>query len=501
MSTAHDCQTNWYDGKRGMLKRRTIFSPRGGVHPRYHKESTATQPIETTVLPEKLYVSMSQHLGAPAKPVVKKGDSVLRGQLLGEPAGFVSASVHAPFSGKITAISDRPALSGQSVAVIEIESDGEDRWDTTLKPCHNWQALDSKALIEIISSAGIVGMGGAGFPTHIKLSPPPGKQIDTLIINGAECEPYLTSDHRLMLEHPDRVWAGAKIIRKILGVDKVRVVIEDNKPDAIHTMERVLGDSEKNSRSSSSDVRFVGRDQSESETQVAILKTRYPQGAEKQLIYAITGREVPSGGLPMDVGVLVQNVGTCAAIYEAVEEGHPLTERIVTVTGELIKTPKNLRARIGTTFSALTEFCGGISPAGKGQSGEIGKLICGGPMMGLAQSSLETAVTKTTSGIMLMPRTRVLQFSSAPCMSCSRCVRTCPMGLMPCTLSEMIEAEEYDGAESENVLDCIECGCCAYECPAYRPLVQHMKQGKAEVTRRRKERELKAKWKRINRCG
>lgn len=449
-----------------MKTRRSLFPSRGGVHPRYGKEATAAQPIETMPLPARFSVSMSQHLGAPAKPTVKKGASVARGQVLGEPAGFISASVHSPTSGKVAAIGDKPALSGRPATFIDIESDGEDRWDANVKPCPDWERQDGKSLVEMIARAGIVGMGGAGFPVHVKLSPPSGKPIDTLIINGAECEPCLTADHRLMVEHPDRVWAGAQIIRKILNVNKIRIAIEDNKPDAVQAMEQVM-------------------DQEEAE--VVVLETEYPQGAEKQLIYAVTGREVPSGGLPMDVGALVQNAGTCAAIYEAVKEGHPLIERIVTVTGGLVKTPKNLRVRIGSAFSDLTEFCGGLS------SLVTGKLICGGPMMGLAQSSLEASVTKTTSGILLLPRTELDQFTSMPCISCGRCVQACPMGLMACTLSEMIEAEDYDAAEAENVLDCIECGSCAYECTAHRPLVQHMRQAKAVLTARRREKELKAK--------
>lgn len=444
---------------------RPKFSPRGCVHLRYHKEPTAALPIETLPLPKKLVVSMSQHLGAPAKPIVKKGDTVAKGQLVGEPSGFVSAAVHSPASGKVVAIGDKPTLSGQPAPALDIEPDGEDRWGPSLEPCPDWRTLDSKTLLNKIAGAGIVGMGGAGFPSHVKLSPPPEKPIDTLIINGAECEPYLTADHRLMAEYADRVWGGVEIIQQILGVHTVRVTIEDNKPDAVEAMARVMKDTE---------------------AELIVLKTQYPQGAEKQLIYAILGREVPSGGLPMDVSALVHNAGTCAAIYEAVVEGHPLIERIVTVTGDSVKTPKNLRARVGTPFSDLVEFCGGLS-------GVTGKMICGGPMMGLAQHSLEAAVTKTTSGIVFMPLSQVQQFTSMPCISCGRCVQACPMSLMPCMLSELIEAEDYDDAEAENVLDCIECGSCAYECPAHRPLVQHMRQAKAEITARRRKRELKEK--------
>ncbi len=448
-----------------MKTQNALFSAQGSVHLDYHKQTTAALPVETLPLPAKLVVSMSQHLGAPAKPIVKKGDLVARGQLVGEPSGFLSAAIHSPTSGKVIAVGDKPTLSGQLVPAIDIEPDGEDRWDIDVKSCPDWQTLDSKTLLERVAEAGIVGMGGAGFPSHVKLSPPPEKQIDIFIINGAECEPYLTADHRLMVEYAGQVWKGAEIIRKILGAHAVRVAIEDNKPDAIKAMTRVMN----------------GTD-----TELVILKTQYPQGAEKQLIYAVTGREIPSGGLPMDVSVLVQNAGTCAAIYQAVVEGHPLIERIMTVTGDLLKTPKNLRVRVGAQFSDLIEFCGGLSDM-------HGKIICGGPMMGIAQHSLETAVTKTTSGIVFMPVSQVQQFASMPCISCGRCIPACPMGLMPCMLSELIESEDYDNAESENVLDCIECGSCAYECPAHRPLVQHIRKAKAEITARRRERELKEK--------
>ncbi len=438
---------------------RAYFASRGGLHPRYHKRSAAS-PIETMPLPAKLSVCMSQHLGAPAKPVVAKGDSVTRGRLIAESGGFISAPVHAPTSGKISAIGEKPALSGRPCVFIDIEPDGEDKWVDSITPRPDWREVEGKKLIELVADAGIVGMGGAGFPAHVKLSPPPAKPIDVLIINGAECEPYLTADHRLMVEEPDRIWGGVEIARRILNVKRVCVAIEDNKPDAIKAMEGVMAGSD---------------------AELVILKSEYPQGAEKQLIYSVTGRETPSGGLPMDVGALVQNVGTCAAMRDAIIEGRPLTERIVTVCGSLVKTPKNLRARIGTAFSDLVEFCGGLTGA------PAGKLICGGPMMGLAQSSLDASVTKTTSGVLLLARSEVEPFSSMPCISCGRCVQACPMSLMPCTLSELIEAENYDDAEAENVMDCIECGSCAHECTAHRPLVQHMRQAKAVITARRRE--------------
>jgi len=444
---------------------RAQFHPKGSIHPASRKRATDAMPVESMPLSKVFFASMVQHMGVPARPVVKKGDAVMRGQVLGEAGGYVSAPVHAPTSGKVIAISERPTQAGLPAACVEIEPDGEDCWDTALQPGPDWKTMEAKALTERIVAAGIVGMGGAGFPTHVKLSPPAGKTIDTLIINGAECEPYLTADQRLMVEAPQSVWTGAQIVRQILGARQLVVAIEDNKPDAIQAMSAIM---------------------KETDAKLVVLKTEYPQGAEKQLIYAVTGREVPSGGLPMAVGALVENVGTCAAIYDAIVVGHPLTERILTVTGAMVRIPKNLRARIGTPLADLAAFCGGMV-------GQPGKIVCGGPMMGLAQGSLEAAVTKTTSGVVFLPRQAVQQFSSMPCISCGRCVSACPMRLMPNTLSEMIEAEDNKGAEGLDVMDCIECGSCAYECPAHRPLVQHMRRAKAEIAKQRLEKEAAAK--------
>ncbi len=428
----------------------------GGVHPEYHKELTRDKGIEIMPLPPLLHVYMSQHLGAHAKPILKKGDKVLRGQLIGESTGFVSAAVHAPTSGTVKNIEETRTAAGTFTQTVEIEPDGQDQWTSSLTPISNWESTDSKVLLNAIAAAGITGMGGAGFPSHVKLSPPSGKPIDTIIINGAECEPFLTADYRLMLEHAAEIWEGARIISKILGAKNIRIAIEDNKPEAISAMEKAIGTADDS-------------------VHIVILPTEYPHGAEKQQIFAITGRQVPSGGLPMDVGVVVQNVGTALAIRDAVVNGHPLTERVTTVTGLPLAQPKNVMARIGTPYSDLIKFCGGIN-------GVAAKIISGGPMMGLAQSSLDATITKTTSGILVLPAKAVTFYEAMPCISCGRCVEACPVNLMPCDLSQMLEAEDYEAARDCNVMDCVECGCCAYECPAHRPLVQYMRQGKARVS-------------------
>ncbi len=444
---------------------RAIFNPRGGIHPRSNKDATANLPVETMPVPKTLYVALNQHLGAPASPVVKKGDAVLRDQPLAKPVGYISAWVHAPTSGTVKSIETRITANAQLATVVEIESDGLDRSLDPPPALADWTSLPARELVDLVQSAGVIGMGGAGFPTHVKLLPPAGKTIQTLIINGAECEPFLTADHRLMIEHADRIWQGIRILRRILGVSTVHVAIEDNKPDALAALGRAMQGAE-------------------DAAQLVILKTKYPQGAEKQLIYSCTRREVPCGCLPMDVGCLVENVGTAAAIYNAVVNRRPLTERIITVTGDAITTPRNLLARVGTPFRDLIARCGGLR-------GEVGKVVCGGPMMGIAHGTLDVGAAKTTSGLLVLSRRQVAQFTSMPCIACGRCVTACPAGLLPCHLSETIEAEYFDETESLDVLDCIECGACAFVCPAHRPLVQHLRKGKSAVIRNRKQREVR----------
>jgi len=441
------------------------FELNGGIHPKYHKELSRDKAIETMPLAPLLKVSMSQHLGAPAKPIVKKGDEVLRGQIIGEAAGFISAPVHAPTSGTIAAVGEAATVIGSTAAIIEITPDGNDTWIEGLEGIPDWKNTDPKTLIAKIASCGVAGMGGAGFPTNVKLSPPPDKPIDTLILNGAECEPYLTADNRIMIEHADKIAIGCQIITKILNAKTIRIAIENNKPEAIAAMEKAIEDID-------ADIAVIA------------LKTEYPQGAEKQQIYAITGREVPSGGLPMAVGCVVENVGTTMAVWDAVVNGKPLTERVTTVTGTPVNEPKNVLERIGTPYADLLEFCGGLKT-------DVAKIISGGPMMGLAQPGIDITTTKTTSGILFLAPKETETFTSMPCIACGRCIQACPMYLVPAELSQMLEAEDYEAADELNVLDCIECGSCAFACPAHRPLVQHMKLGKAKIMLKRRQEQNK----------
>lgn len=427
---------------------------RGGVHPADGKAISCSEPIKTAPLLDKYIVPLHQNIGAPPKLIVTKGQTVKKGQMIAEPGGFVSVPVHAPTSGTVGDLVDIPGVAGNVLQAVEIISDGADEWDTTLKPITNWRNTNRENLKKRIADAGLIGMGGAAFPTHVKLSPPPEKNIDTLILNGAECEPYLTADHRLMLEHAELVLEGASIAAKILKVNRIYVGIEKNKPDAIVAMNEAS-------------KKF-------NNVEIVPLRVRYPQGGEKQLIYSITGRAIATGGLPMDVGCVVLNVGTCAAIREAVVLGHPLIERLTTITGTPVCNPGTWCLRIGTPASKALEFAGGVKE-------QPAKLIFGGPMMGFTQASLDVAVTKNSSGILLLKASETSFYQSSPCIRCSRCITVCPMRLLPGPLSVMIESEKYDLAEQNFVMDCMECGACTYVCPSKRPLVQHFRRAKAEI--------------------
>ncbi len=437
-----------------------LLTFRGGVHPPENKRLTGNKPVEDLPLPERVFIPLAQHTGAPANPVVEKGAKVKKGQLIGEAAGFISAPVHASISGVVARVADYPHPFGKPRPAVEIESDGTDASDDSLAPVQDWENADPKDLKERVRQAGIVGMGGATFPTFVKFSPPESKTIDAIIFNGAECEPYVTADHRLMLEETDRVLKGVRIIMRIMGLAKATIAIENNKPDAIEAVQEACRD-------------YPG-------IRVAALKVKYPQGAEKQLIKAVLDREVPAGGLPMDVGALVQNVGTAAAVYDAVALGRPLYERIVTVTGSGVSEPKNMRARIGRPISGLVEFCGGTN-------GDPAKVILGGPMMGLCQSLLDVPVIKGTNGVLVLQRSEVKITEPGPCIRCGTCVRACPMFLLPNTIGLFVRNDRIDDAEAYRVMDCVECGCCAYGCPANIPLVHLFRYAKSEITAKRKK--------------
>lgn len=426
---------------------------RGGVHPDDRKRYTSAKAIEAAPVPGKVIIPTRQHIGAPCTPVVKAGDMVKKGQVIAEAQAFVSSPVHASISGKVLEIGEYPhPVFGFCPAVV-IESDGEDAWAEGLPLSRDWQALEAGEIREIIRLSGVVGMGGATFPTHVKMAPPPEKTIDTFILNGAECEPYLTADHRVMLEAGARVVTGMLISMKALGVDKGYIGIEENKPDAIAAMRQAAAGSG---------------------IEVVPLKTKYPQGAEKTLIKVVADREVPSGGLPMDVGVVVQNVGTVVAIADAVEKGLPLVERVTTVTGGAVTEPKNLLLRIGTTFAQAIELCGGFKE-------QPVKLIMGGPMMGMAQCRIDVPVIKGTSGILALSAADIAAGEEKPCIRCGRCVQACPMGLVPSMLSLLGQRGLYQTAKEEfDLLDCVECGSCVYVCPAKRNIVHYVKYLKAE---------------------
>jgi electron transport complex protein RnfC len=436
----------------------------GGTHPPERKHFTEEKPVEDMPIPERVFIPLSQHTGAPAKPLVQKGDTVRRGQRIAEAGGFISAHIHASISGTVVKVDNYPHPFGKPGPAVEIESDGKDEPDTSLLPINGWESADPKELKQRVQDAGIVGMGGATFPTFVKLSPPEGKEINALIINGSECEPYITADHRLMLEHTYKVVTGARIIMRILGLEKAFIAIENNKPDAIAAVKEACRE-------------YPG-------IRVTRMKVKYPQGAEKQLIKAVLDREVPAGGLPMDVGALVQNVGTVAAIFDAVTMGKPLYERIVTVTGTAVAEPRNIRARIGTPVSKLVEFCGGMNL-------EPGKVILGGPMMGLSQASLDIPVIKGTNAVLAMTRSEAKISPPGPCIRCGSCVRACPMYLLPNIIGLFVRTERIDEAEKYRVMDCMECGSCAYVCPANIPLVQLFRYAKSEIAAKRRKAQAK----------
>lgn len=437
---------------------------RGGVHPDEGKYLTEHKAIEVMPLGKEFVVPLSMHIGAPANPIVNVGDEVKKGQMIAEAGGFVSVPVHSPVNGVVKKIATFPhPVSGEAQAIlIERKEEDDDAWIETVEYDENYLQLSPDEMRQRIQDAGLAGMGGATFPTHVKLSPPKDKKIDTLIINGAECEPYLTADHRLMLEQSEEIIKGVEIIAKILEVEQIIIGIEGNKKDAAQKLKDTISNLGKNNM------------------EVMLFPVKYPQGAEKQLIKAAINREVPVGGLPMDVGVVVSNVGTAKAVFDAVAWKKPLISRVATITGDAVNEPKNVEVRIGTKFSEVLEYCGGIKDNAK-------KLIMGGPMMGIAQYSVDVPVVKGTSGILVLSEKLAYQPKEDPCILCGKCVDVCPMGLLPTTLARLSQFERLEEAEEKGILACIECGSCSFICPSNRYLVHYIRFGKRKIMAKKKK--------------
>jgi len=432
----------------------------GGVHPDDNKIS-ASAPITPLALPKMVIIPIAQHIGAPAKIVVQRGDNVKVGQVIAVHEGFVSANIHSSVSGRVGVIEEVMDSTGFKHTAISIRVKGDD-WEQSIDRGDvlvEQIKLTPKEIVACIMEMGVVGMGGAAFPSHVKLSVPEGKQVDHLLINGVECEPYLTSDHRLMLEKPKEIIVGIKILMKALGVDTSIIGIEDNKHDAIELFQELL--------------------KNETGITVESLEVHYPQGGEKQLIQALLNREVPSGGLPADVGVIVHNVGTTFAVYEAVQKSKPLVERVVTVTGKEVKQPSNFLVRIGTSVIDLLIAAGGVPE-------RTGKIVSGGPMMGKAIADLDVPVAKGTSGILLIPEEESKRAEVYNCVHCGKCIEACPMGLEPYRLLLMSKKGNNQRAKEEHILDCIECGSCSFVCPSNRPILDYIRLGKTQLRKPKK---------------
>ena len=443
---------------------RNLTFKMGGIHPDDKKISSACK-VEVLPLPDKVYVSMAQHLGAPANPVVAVGDEVKVGQVIAEPAGFISAYVHSPVSGTVKSIGPRADIAGNMVNHIEIDVHG-DVWmdDIDLSTTLVTKIPEDNAFIlDRIKKCGVVGLGGATFPTHVKLAPPPGKKAEFLILNGAECEPYLTSDNRIMIERSSEIIIGAAIMSKVLGGCPAVIAIEENKNEAIMTMSSALS-----SLKRMTDVC--------ENIQIKVLQKKYPQGGEKQLIDAVTGRQVKSGGLPIDVGAVVQNVATSLAVYEAVQKNRPLITNVMTITGDCLTVQHNFLFRIGVPFSFIAEYTGGVPAA-------AAKIISGGPMMGRTIANMDATTVKGSSSILYLTEEQTRRRSETACIRCGRCASACPMGLEPYLLFKLAKVADNAALEENAVQDCIECGCCLYSCPAGVPLLDLIRPAKGNVLR------------------
>jgi len=432
-----------------------------GVHPEEYKFLSEHKALERLPIPEEVFIPVHQHIGAPCRPLVEKGQTVKTGEIIGQSTGFVSSPIHATISGTVKTIDNFPHPLGINGLMIHITSDGKDEWIKSFDETSNWENLSTDEIVELVQKAGIVGLGGAAFPTHVKLSPSKEKKIDTFVLNGCECEPYLTADHRMMVEQSEGVVLGTKILMKALNVSRGVIGVENNKPDAIAAMEKATS--------------------AFNNIEVIPLKVKYPQGAEKMLIKAVINRNVPTGGLPLDVGVVVNNVGTAIAVAEAVTKNKPLIERVVSITGDGIKEPKNVIARIGTPFQNLIDFCGGLTD-------NTVKIIMGGPMMGITQHTLNVPVIKATSGILCLTDLSVIKHKEYPCIQCGTCIGACPMNLLPTRLARFAQVENWQMAEDLGILNCVECGSCAFVCPSQIPLVQRIRIGKLRINEmKRKE--------------
>lgn len=431
----------------------------GGVHPYDGKDLSKDKPIISVLPKGELVYPVSQHIGAPATPIVKKGDRVLVGQKIAEQSGFVSAPVYASVSGTVKAIEPRRVVTGDSVMSIIVENDNQYE-ESQMQPPGPLQTLSREQIIDCIKEAGIVGMGGAGFPTYVKLSPKEPEKIEYCIANCAECEPYLTSDYRRMLEEPEKLIGGLKIILRLFPNARGILALEDNKPDCIKKLQELVRGEERIS--------------------VKALQTKYPQGAERTLIYATTGRQINSSMLPADVGCVVNNVDTIVAIYRAVTEGRPLIERIVTVTGDAIQNPQNYRVRIGMNYRELVDEAGGFV-------GNPEKIVCGGPMMGFAMFDLDVPTTKTSTALLCLSHDEVSAMEPGPCINCGRCVEVCPGRVVPSRLADYAEHFDEEAFVKNNGMECCECGCCSFICPAKRPLTQEIKSmRKIQLAKRKK---------------
>ena len=442
----------------------SLRSFRRGVHPDEYKHLTCAQPSRILPLPDEVYIPLQQHIGAPCEALVEKGELVRTGQKIADSKAFVSSPIHASITGKVMNIAVFPHPLGAKVPMIHIKREGDsDDWALLDRP-EDWRAASRQTLQKLVREAGIVGLGGAAFPTHVKMTPPPEKPIDTFILNGCECEPYLTCDHRNMLENTDGILMGMAMMMKMLDIRQGVVGIESNKSDAVAVME--------------TRVKALGYD-----FKVQALKVKYPQGAEKMLIDAVLGRKVPTGGLPMDVGVVVNNIATALAVYEAVVNGKALIQRMLTVTGTAVAEPGNIVVRIGSSFKSCIEACGGL----KNQTAQV---FMGGPMMGLAQYDLGVPTLKATSGIVCLEASELQTLRHYPCIQCGSCVSACPMNLVPTRLARFAEMGKLDECRAWGLFNCIECGSCAFVCPSGIPLVQWIRLGKVKTTQ--KDHKLKA---------